>query len=133
MRNKPRGLEGAAKGPVYLIAANPLLAGAHQEGRLEPLVQLQVAGLKYRALADGKLLAAPIALPEAINGDAIGVALGSLGLLDGKSLGLSDFPAVRAVLRRAISPQDALKRLKGGFFIVEIWGIKDAGHELILH
>ena len=106
--DKPRRLEGAAKGAVKLVGANALLAAAHEMGGLKPQVQRQAALLEDRALADGELLAAVVALPEAIDGLALGIALGGLGGLDGQSAHALGDATVGAMGRLSTGPHDAL-------------------------
>jgi hypothetical protein len=64
MADEPSGFEGATKGPVQLIAAYALLAGAHQKRSLKPLVQFEMAALEYCPLTDGELAPAVIAFPK---------------------------------------------------------------------
>jgi len=114
MGGEPRGFDGHPKRASKLVAAATLLADAEQVGRLEPLVQLEVAGLEHRALPHGELLATllRVALPQAKPDVALLV-------LDARQLtGLSDDAAVGA--DRAIRPENTLQSRKSRSLIVEI-------------
>src|SRR3982750_4149361 len=57
VRHKPRRLQGDAQGAVKLVRADALLARHHQEDRLKPEMQLDMAALKDGAHFDGEGLA----------------------------------------------------------------------------
>src|SRR5258705_10514720 len=76
MGNEPRGFESAAKGAVKLVAANALLAGRHQEDRLQPMAHGDVAGFEDGANLHGEGLAALVALVSA-NAGALAAHLGN--------------------------------------------------------
>jgi len=58
MRHEPSGLVGHAKRAVELMAADALLAGAHEMRSEHPLVQRDFAALEHCADRDGELRAA---------------------------------------------------------------------------
>jgi hypothetical protein len=118
MRHEPASLDGHAKRAGKLVAADTLLGTAKQVGRLEPLMQLQVAGLEHGPFADRELAPAVVAFPEAMPNDAFRVCLARLGTLIGKPVETVNRATVRA--GRAVGPNDSLQGLKGCLFIVEI-------------
>src|SRR4051812_21958297 len=61
-RDKPRGFEGASQSAVKLVAANALLAGAHQVHGLQPMSHGNVAGLEHGADLHGEGFTALVAL-----------------------------------------------------------------------
>ena len=68
MAHEPSGFQGHAQGTMQLVRADALLAGANQEDRLQPDMQLDVACLEDGADLDGERLAAGIALVGAYAG-----------------------------------------------------------------
>ncbi len=89
-----------------LVAADALLAAAHQVGRLKPQVQLDVAALEHRADRHAALLAAGVALVEARPGRGAAHTL----------------HAIRAAAVRAdgaVRPDDALQLRIGGVFVLK--------------
>lgn len=117
MRHEPSGLEGNAQGPVKLVGADALLAGANKVDRDQPITHGDMAGLEDGPDLDGKGLAARIALVEP---DPVGLAL--------------EFarPINRAAMRAdaPIRPDMRLDVGVSGGFIVEVCGGKDRlGHD----
>jgi hypothetical protein len=81
MRHEPSGLQGNAQGPVKLVAADTLFAGAKKVHGLQPKPHRDVTILEYGSDLHGEGLAALIALVDAYTGalalqlaDAIGAA-----------------------------------------------------------
>ena len=110
MREKPRGLVGGLKGAVQLVGGDTLLAGAHQEDRLQPLRHRQLRLLEDRAHADGELLTALAAVLQAEANPLLRVRLDGVDAVAAA--------AVRA--DRTLRPQDAFNEGEGGGFIVEV-------------
>lgn len=113
--HEPAGLDRHAERAGELVAADALLAAAHQVHGLEPLVQFDMAGLEHRADRHTALLAAGVALVEARPGRGAAHAL----------------HAIRAAAVRAdgaVRPHDAFQLRIGGGFIVEEGLAEDAGH-----
>jgi hypothetical protein len=115
MAHEPSRLKGNAESAMQLIRADALLGRTHQEDRLQPKVQRDMAGLEDRTDFDRKGLAAYVAL--------VGAYAGAL------ALHLAD--ALRAVAVRAYSasgPYAGLNPFVGGFFAMKV-GIGQYGHE----
>ena len=68
MAHEPSGLKSDAQSAVQLIGADPLLARADQEDRLQPYMQLDVTGFEDGSDLDGERLTARIALVSAYAG-----------------------------------------------------------------
>lgn len=99
---------------MELVGANALFAGRHQEERLKPDVQLDMAGLHDALGGDGKVLAAFLG-PAAVNASL----LGGEGLIDG--------PAMRTHPFRA--PAKGFKVFPSSFGALEVGGIEHGfGH-----
>jgi hypothetical protein len=98
---------------VKLICGDALFAGGHQERRLEPLMQLQMAGLENRSLANCELLAAMVAFPE--TGADIAIAI--LHAL--QAIYAVATAAVRA--SRAARPHDCFQSRESRRFIVKVF------------
>jgi hypothetical protein len=115
VRHEPRGFQGNAKGPVELVAADALLAGAKQNHRLKPNVHRDVAGLEDGPDLYGEGLTAVVALIDADAG-ALALQLGD--------------PVQTAALGadRAMRPDARLNVGVGGFLVVKVRGAKAAGH-----
>ena len=64
MAHEPCGFEGDAKNPVKLVAADALLGRAKQEDRLQPDMQLDMAGLENGADLDSERFPTGIALVQ---------------------------------------------------------------------
>ena len=99
---------------MKLVAADALLAGAHQVDRLQPQVHGNVAGLKDGADLDGEGLAAAVAL---VSTDA--------GRFAAHLAGALRFAAVRA--SPTVRPDARLDIGIRGFFIVKLGAGQD-GH-----
>ena len=112
VRHEPSCLQGDAQGPMKLIAANALLAGAKQVHRLQPKPHRNVAILKYGSDLHGKGLAALVALIDARPGAF------ALQLADA-----IDTAAMRA--NRAIGPTHRFKVLAGFAGVLELWLVDD--------
>ena len=113
--HKPSGLESDAQSAVQLVSADPLLARADQEDRLQPDMQLDVAGLEDGADLDGERLAARIALVSAYAGAlALHLAI------------LAHNATVRA--NGAFWPDVRLDKFICGVFIVKSW-FGEYGHD----
>ena len=115
VREEPRGLQADAENAVQLVGTHAFLAGCHQVHRLQPDMQLDVAGLEYGADLDSERLAAGVAL---IDPDPGALALEWPAFVDDA--------AVRAW--PTICPQPRLNEPIGGFFTVKMWGGKDGRH-----
>src|SRR4051812_46613100 len=105
MGNEPRGLEGAAKGAVKLVAADPLFRRRHEEDCLQPVAHGDVASLEYRPDLHGKGLAALVALVRA-----------NAGALAAHLADPVNSAAVRA--NRAVSPNARLDEGIGCGFVM---------------
>src|SRR5215204_5524210 len=105
MAHEPCGFEGDAKRPVKLVTADPLFRRAQQEHRLEPYMQLDMAGLNDGADLDGEGLAAGIAL---VNADPGALALQRTALVEHAAM-RADAP---------VRPDVRLDESVGGFFAV---------------
>ena len=116
MRHEPSGFQGHAQGPVQLVRANALLAGAHQVDSLKPKVQLDMACLEDGPDLDGKGLAAGVAL---VSANAGALALHGAGAIYNT--------AVRAYT--AMRPNARLYELVGRVFVMEMRGGK-YGHDV---
>ena len=112
--HEPCGLESDAQGAVQLVGADPLLARTNQKDRLQPDMQLDVAGLKNGADLNSEWLAARIAL--------VGAYAGALAL---QLAALIDDPAMGAYA--PVGPDPILDKLVCGFFVVEV-GFSEDGH-----
>lgn len=129
MADKPRGFESAAQRAMQLIAADTLLAGAHEIGGLKPKMQRQMAALENRALAHSELAFAVVALPQAKPLSPLRVLLARLAA---NALERVDSVGCATVLTdRSIRPNDSLQRLKRCRLIREIGFGKNAGHDRI--
>src|SRR5689334_12837291 len=62
--HEPRGLVGHAQRAVELVGTDTLLAGGHEDDRLYPKVQGDLAVLEDRADLDGELALAVAAAPQ---------------------------------------------------------------------
>ena len=114
MVDEPSGFQGHTEGTVQLVRANPLLAGADQEDRLQPDMKLDVAGLEDGPDFDGEWLAADIAL--------VGAYAGALALQ------LADAFKGAAVRAYALfGPDPSLDKFICCFFVVEV-GFREYGH-----
>lgn len=116
MRHEPRGFEGHPEGAVQLVAADSLLAAAHQEHRLQPEMQRNVAGLENSSDLDGERLPAGVALVGA-----------DPGALAGQLAGAVNRPAMRA--DTTIRPHMSLDNCVSGFFVVKVRGVQNR-HDL---
>ena len=109
MGNEPRSFEGATKGAVKLIAADPLLAAGHEEDRLQPVPHGDVARLEDSPDLHGKGLAALVALVSADPGGFtphLGDALDPTAMR-------ADWP---------VRPNASFYKGIGSFFVVEVLG-----------
>lgn len=79
--HEPSGVELNAKDTGELVAADPLLAAAHQVRRLQPQRQRGMAGLEHGPDCDRELAAAVVAFPEAEPELAFRVLLARLAAL----------------------------------------------------
>lgn len=118
VRHEPRGLVCYLKNAVKLVAADALFAGHHQVDSLQPLEHFDVAFLKDRTLADGELLAALAALPQAVTLFALGVLFAGLRADALKLVGAIDHAAMRA--DRAVRPQNAFDVRKRCGFVMHV-------------
>jgi hypothetical protein len=118
VRHEPRRLERHTKGPVELVGADALLAGAEQVEGHQPLVEWNMAALENGALGDAEELPAVPTLPSAR------LRAGTLQLHD---------PIGRATVRahRAIGPEMDLDEQPGCFLIMEMRGFEH-GHGNLL-
>src|SRR4051812_18863842 len=105
MGHKPCGFQSDAKSPMQLVSAHPLFGRAKQKHRLQPDMQLDVAGLEDSSDFHSERLATGVALIDADPG--------ALALQRPAS---SDNPAMRA--NAAIRPNVRLDESVGGFFAV---------------
>lgn len=118
VRHKPRRLVRHAKHTLKLLAANALLAGAHQVHSLKPYIQLDLAALKHRADRYRELLATVLALVKA---SAMRVAFELVMVLRNGS-------AVRA--NRSIRPANVFKPFAGFGFVFEFGLVQNRfGHD----
>jgi hypothetical protein len=115
VRQEPCGLQSDAEDAVQLVAAHALLAGTEQVHRLQPDMQLHMAGLEHGADLHSKGLPAGVALVDA---DPGAVALQGSTFID--------HSAVRAW--PTVGPKSRLDEPIGGFFTVEMCGGKDGRH-----
>jgi hypothetical protein len=115
VRQEPCGLQSDAEDTVQLVAAHALLAGTEKVHRLQPNMQLYVAGLEDRADFDSERLPASVAFVDA-----------DTGAFASQRSALIDNAAVRA--RPTIRPQSRLDEPIGGFFAMEMIGGKDGRH-----
>ena len=116
VRHEPSGFQGDAKGPVQLVAANALFAGAHQVDRLQPDVHGNVAGLEKGADLYGEGLATLVALVRADPG--------GLATHLGHALALATLRASRSMW-----PNPRLNIGVSGFFVVKLGAGQD-GHDV---
>ena len=100
---------------MKLVAAHALFAAGDKENRLEPHVQLDMAGLENGADSHAERLAAVAAL---VNACASALALHLVAVPDNPALGAD----------RALRPELGFHELVGGCFIVEVWGGEDGFH-----
>jgi hypothetical protein len=100
MAHEPSGFQRHAERAVKLVAADPLLAAAHEKGCLEPHMQRDVARLEYGSDAHRELLAAGVTLFQA---DALAAPF---VLHAGQSARLADHAAMRA--NDSVRPNDRL-------------------------
>lgn len=112
MGQVPSGFHAGLEHPLDLPGAHALLARAHEVDHLKPEVQRQVAILKDRAHADGKRLAAGVALAKAdpaLTSQPSNVFFG------------------RAAMRadRTLRPQRRLNMGESRFFVVEMQCTQD--------
>ena len=119
LAHEPRRFNGQPENAGKLVAADPLLAAAHQENGLKPDMKLDVAALEYGADRNAGLLAAGVALVEPRPG---GFAAHALHALHGA--------AMRA--HGTMRPNYAFQFGVSGGFILEVGGVKDA-HAVTLH
>ncbi len=117
--HKPSAFDRNTKHASKLIAADTLLAGTHEEGSLQPNVQLDMAGLEHGADRHAALLSAGVALVEA-----------GARCITAHPLHALHSAAMRA--HRAMRPNDAFQLGVSGGFILEVGGVKDA-HAITLH
>ena len=113
---KPCGLQSDAENAMQLVAAHTLLARAKKMHRLQPHMQLNVAGLEDGSDFDGKGLAAGVAFIDADPG-ALAVEF-------------SDVFLGRAALRTdwTIRPKPRFNERVSGRFAVKLSGGKDGWH-----
>ena len=111
------GFQTNAKGPVQLVAADPFLAVAHQEGALEPDVQPDMVLFENGADLDRELLPAIVALPQPYTGRPASEAAAVI-----------DAATMRA--DRALRPENAFQLRKGGGFVVEARLVENAHDRL---
>ena len=117
VRHEPSGLYGHAEGAMQLVAADTLLAGAHQMHGLEPQVHFDMAGLEHRSDLGGKGLHAGVALPQT----------NARGLATKFADALSAAVAMRADW--AIRPDARFEESKSSFLVLEMLGGEDRlGH-----
>lgn len=114
VRDKPCGFQGHAKGAVKLVARDAFLGRRHKKDRLQPMVQLHMAGFKDGADFDGEGLAALVALVSA-NAGALALHLGNA----------LDTAAMRA--NRTVRPNPGFHKPIGGGFIVKV-AVGQDGH-----
>ena len=107
MAHEPSGLEGNAQGPVQLVRADTLLAGAKKEHRLKPDMQLDVARLEDGPDLDGERLPAGVAL--------VGAYAGALAL---ELVAFVNNAAMRA--DTPVGPNPSLDKCVSRFFVVEM-------------
>ena len=115
VREEPRGLQADAENAVQLVGTHAFLAGCHQVHRLQPDMQLHMAGLEHSADLDGEGLPAGVAL---IHADPGAVALQRPAFVNDAAM--RTWAPVR--------PQSRLNEPIGGFFTVKMWGGKDGRH-----
>ena len=113
LAHKPASLYRHAKHAGKLVAADAFLAAAHQEHRLQPDVQLDMAALEHSTHGHAGLLAAGVALIEARTGSLTPKAL---------------HPLKHAAMRadRTVRPHDTLQLRVSSFFVLEIGRVKNA-------
>jgi hypothetical protein len=114
MSEEPSGLHAALKHPLDLASGDALLTGAHKMDDLKPEMQRKVAGLENGAHADGKGLAALVALVEALASsfaskllDALAVSIAAM---------MANWP---------IRPKARLNISESFVFVLEVWGVKN--------
>src|SRR5262249_8170557 len=107
VRHEPRRLVRHVERAMELVAADPLLAGAHERGREQPFVERDLAALEDGSDCHAVLLAAGSALPES---RPVRLALELIAALS--------LAAVRA--DRPFGPADALQIFAGRVGIVEV-------------
>src|SRR5262249_13126465 len=117
VRHEPSCFQRHAKRAVKLIRADTLLAGAHEERRLEPQAKLYVAILKDSANAHGELALAVVAFPKAVNELAFGVLLAGLRALVFELAETVYCAAMRAY--GTVRPHDRFKGFEGFRFVVK--------------
>ena len=114
MGHEPCSFEGHAQGPVQLVRAYALLAGADQEYSLQPFVHRDMAGLEDGTDLDGEWLAAGIAF--------VGAHAGALALQLADTL-----EAAAMWADRAIGPNTRLYEPVGGLFVMKM-GVRETRH-----
>ena len=120
MSQEPRGFHAATEGTLKLPGADSLFTATHQVEGLQPDLQGNVAGLEHRSHADGELLTAGIALPQA-----------GTDRLTQQPAGLTDDATMRAE-GLPLRPQLGFNIGEGGFFVVEMKGGKLGFHSGLL-
>lgn len=116
MAKEPRGFHAAIEHPLNLAGRNALLAGAHQVNDLEPQMQRQMRGFEDGSHANGKGLAALVALDETLAG---GLALHTAQPL---------FVGISAMMaNRPVRPKTAFEISESGVFVLEVRGVEDRG------
>ena len=110
VRHEPSRLVGDAEHAVQLVGADALLARHEQVHCQQPLVQRNLAALEHGADGDGELLAAIVALDDALADRAFGLRLDGLATLRREPLGI-DRTAVRA--NRTVRPTQGFQMLAG--------------------
>jgi len=115
VRQEPSGLQGHAENSAELVSAHSFFGRAQQVHRLQPDMQLDVAGLKDGSNLHGEGLAASVAF---VNTDAGAIA----------------FQRSRAIQNAAmrawapVCPQTRFDEPIGGFFAMEMCGRTDGRH-----
>lgn len=114
--HEPGSLVRHTEHALDLLATDALLAGAHQVGGLEPLVERHLAVLEHGANGHAELAAAVLALPQART------VRGALELVV-----LANRAAMRA--HRAIRPAQSFKMLAGLVGVLIVREVEDGfGH-----
>src|SRR5436190_11425418 len=107
--HEPGALVGDAQHAAHLVGAHALLGGAQDEGRLQPLVQGDVAALENRADHDRELLAASLALVVPLapldRGGSLQRAAVAAGTAPGPQEALKPFAGLRGVLKDCVVPR----------------------------
>src|ERR1700733_10409364 len=116
--HEPRSLQGHSEHAPKLIGANTFLAGRYEEDRLQPKVQRNVAVLENGLYANGKGLAAVIALEHA--------KAGALAVQPANAL-----VATPVLADRAVRPDTGFHECKGRRLVVEVKCRNNRRHDVL--